>query len=116
MNSTVRVLVKDPDPDPIAVVVVVEEVGVVRDEVCSIAHCNAIPILSSIKTAVMPPWRMCGCPFIPVPRAKRMFILSKAEDSKDSEFEAEDPEAAEEAETAEPEEPEEAEEEVSGTE
>jgi hypothetical protein len=59
------------------------EVGVVLVvAACSIPHCKAIPILSSIRTAVMPPCRMCGCPFIPVPRAKRMFILSRAEDPK----------------------------------
>jgi hypothetical protein len=68
-NSTVNVLVNEP-----------VEVGVVLVvAACSMPHCKAIPILSSMRTAVMPPWRMCGCPFIPVPRLKRMFILSKVE-------------------------------------
>jgi hypothetical protein len=80
MNSTFRVLVKDPVEVGRAVDGVVG-----KDWACSIAHCKAIPILSSIRTAVMPPCRMCGCPFIPVPRLKRMFILFRVEGSEDSE-------------------------------
>ena len=45
----------------------------IEGEECS----NSIPMLSSSRTAVMPPWRMWGWPFSAVPMLKRMFILSR---------------------------------------
>lgn len=42
-------------------------------------------MLSSISTAVMPPWRIWGWPFRAVPRAKRMEIALRDEEVWDEE-------------------------------